>query len=168
MELASLLHDIADWKFYGGDESVGPRVAKEWLETLDVHSDVVEHVAQIIKDISFKGAAIQTPMKTKEGEIVQDADRLDAIGALGVARCFAYGGYMRQPMHDPNIAIEQHKTAQDYKVRETTSLNHFYEKLFLLKDRMNTITGRRIALERHSFMQQFVDKFLSEWEGRVE
>jgi len=160
-----LLHDIADWKFYGGDDTVGPRVAREWLETLSIENETILHVCQIIKNISFKGAGVETPMKTKEGMVVQDADRLDAIGAIGVARCFAYGGFTKNAMHDPEQEAVQHKSASEYRANRSTSLNHFHEKLFLLKDRMNTDAARRCAEFRHQYMEQFVERFLKEWDA---
>lgn len=166
VELAALLHDIADWKFHHGDETVGPRVARAWLETLCVSDDVIEHICQIIKDISFKGAGVASSMKTKEGMVVQDADRLDAMGAIGIARCFAYGGYKQRVLYDPAVQPVLHATAQAYKSNDSNSINHFYEKLLLLKDRMNTASGRRMALQRHVVMEHFLEQFLSEWNGQ--
>ncbi len=163
VELAALLHDIADWKFHNGDESVGPKVAKEWLKSLFVDENVIEQICDIIATISFKGANVNIEMKTLEGMIVQDADRIDALGAIGIARCFAYGGYKSNPIYDPNIKIIMHKNFQEYKSTRGSSINHFYEKLLLLKDRMNTKAGYEIAKERHEFMEQFLDQFLKEW-----
>lgn len=165
VELAALLHDIADWKFHDGDESVGPRVAREWLTSLSVDDMVIEHVCQIIKDISFKGAGVATPMKTKEGMVVQDADRLDAIGAVGIARCFAYGGHKKNVMYEPEIQAVMHKSAQAYKTSQSNSINHFYEKLLLLKDRMNTQAARYVAEKRHVVMEKFLEQFMKEWDG---
>ncbi len=165
IELAALLHDIADWKFYDGDETVGPRVASEFLKTLFIEKKTIDHVCQIIKTVSFKGAGVNTPMQTLEGMIVQDADRLDAIGAIGIARCFAYGGYKGNQMHSPEQKVVMHESAQNYKKNRSSSINHFYEKLFLLKDRMNTKAGYTMAHERHQFMQQFLDRFKKEWDG---
>ncbi len=165
VELAALLHDIADWKFYDGDETVGPRVAGEWLESLGVPQNIIEHVCQIIKDISFKGAGVASPMKSIEGMVVQDADRLDAMGAIGIARCFAYGGYKHRELYNPEVQPALHATAQAYKSNDSNSVNHFYEKLLLLKDRMNTSTGRRSAQQRHAVMEQFLKQFLSEWDS---
>ncbi|TCW39431.1 uncharacterized protein EDC32_102682 [Laceyella sacchari] len=158
VQLAALLHDIADHKFHGGDETVGPRMAEEWLTGLGVDEEVVRHVSQIIADLSFKGAHVQTEMKTKEGMVVQDADRLDAIGAIGIARAFAYGGYKGQPLYDPEIQPTLHASFAEYKQAQSTSVNHFYEKLLLLKDRMNTETGRKLAEERHAFMERFLEE----------
>ncbi|MBT4856295.1 HD domain-containing protein [bacterium] len=165
VELGALLHDIADQKFHNGDETVGPRVATQWLESLNTEQYVIDAVCQIIKDISYKGANTATPMKTLEGQIVQDADRLDALGAVGIARCFAYGGHKQQPIHSPDINPINHATFEEYKKTKTTSINHFYEKLLLLKDRINTESGKKIAQERDLFMQQFLDQFFAESEG---
>lgn len=162
-ELGALVHDIADWKFHGGDDSVGPREAKRLLGELGASPDVIEQVVDIVATISFKGAGVRTPMGTLEGKCVQDADRLDAIGAIGIARCFAYGGHAGRLMYDPNEPPVMHATAEEYKASKGHSLNHFYEKLFLLKDRMNTPTGRALAEERHQFMEAYVRRFLDEW-----
>lgn len=162
-ELAALVHDIADWKFHGGDDSVGPREAKRLLGELGASPDVIEQVVDIVATISFKGAGVQTAMRTLEGKCVQDADRLDAIGAIGIARCFAYGGHAGRPMYDPNEPPVMHATAEEYKASKGHSLNHFYEKLFLLKGRMNTPTGLVLAEERHQFMEEYVRRFLDEW-----
>lgn len=164
VETAALLHDIADWKFHDGDESVGPRVARNWLESLSVDDNSIDHVCQIIKDISFKGAGVASLMKSKEGMVVQDADRLDALGAIGIARCFAYGGHVSHSIYDPEMQVCKHKTAQEYKTANSTSINHFYEKLLLLKERMNTAAAHLIAAKRHAFMEQYLDQFMSEWE----
>lgn len=166
VELAALLHDVADWKFHGGDEEAGPRAAAAWLQSLGADADTIEHVAEIVATISFKGAKVATPMRTLEGRVVQDADRLDAIGAVGIARTFAYGGHAGQPMHDPSLAAEAHATFADYKTKRTSTINHFHEKLLLLKDRMNTASGRRLAEGRHAFMEQFLKQFDDEWQGR--
>ncbi|MFD2829484.1 HD domain-containing protein [Corticicoccus populi] len=162
VELASLLHDIADWKFTGGDEKAGPRIASDWLKSLSVDPAVIGHVCDIIQDISFKGAGVKTPMKTLEGEIVQDADRLDAIGAVGIARTFAYGGYKGQELYNPLIEPKNHQSQEAYKKQDTTSMNHFYEKLLLLKDRMNTPAGKKRAEERHQYMVEFLEMFFKE------
>lgn len=168
VNLAALLHDIADHKFYGGDEEIGPATARHWLESLQVENPVINHVCDIIRDISFKGARVETPMKTIEGKVVQDADRLDALGAIGIARAFAYGGYKKRPLYDPDIKPEMHDSFESYKKSKGSTLNHFYEKLFLLKDRMNTKSGRKLALKRHRFMEQFVEQFLADWRGDFE
>jgi uncharacterized protein len=165
VELAALLHDIADWKFAGGDESAGPRAAREWLERVHVDEQTIAHVCEIIRDISFKGAGVTTSMKTKEGMIVQDADRLDALGAIGIARAFAYGGHKGSELYNPQVKPELHASFDDYKKSRGNTINHFYEKLLLLRDRMNTPTARRIAEERHAFMETFLQQFFKEWKG---
>ena len=162
-ELGALVHDIADWKFCAGDETVGPREARRLLSDEGVPGDVIEAVTDIVATISFKGAGVTTAMKTLEGQCVQDADRLDAMGAIGIARCFAYGGHAGRAMYDPDVHPTMHATAEAYKSAKGTSLNHFHEKLFLLKDRMNTASGRAMAEERHRYMMEFVDRFLHEW-----
>lgn len=165
VELAALLHDIADHKFHGGDEKIGPATARKWLENLKVREPVIKNVCDIIRDVSFKGAEVETPMKTIEGKVVQDADRLDALGAIGIARAFAYGGYKERELYNPEITPESHHSFEEYKNSTGPTLNHFYEKLFLLKDRMNTDTGRRLAEKRHHFMKEYVNRFLAEWKG---
>lgn len=166
VELAALLHDIADWKFAGGDESAGPRAARDWLSSQQADETTLEHVCEIIATLSFKGAGVKTPMNTLEGQVVQDADRLDAIGAVGIARCFAFGGAKGRLMHDPEVPPELHQSFSAYKKNSGPSINHFYEKLLLLKDRMNTSTAQRIAAERHAFMEQFLHQFFEEWDCR--
>jgi uncharacterized protein len=166
VELAALLHDIADWKLHGGDTSLGPARAAAWLQSLGVAPATVDHVAAIIANISFKGSAVGQSPLSPEGQVVQDADRLDAIGAIGIARAFAYGGAKRRALYDPAVAPTQHTTAAAYLGSNGTTVNHFYEKLLLLKDRMNTVTGRAIAAGRHEFMEEFLHRFYEEWEGR--
>jgi len=165
-ELGALVHDIADWKFHDGDDSIGPHQAELLLRREGAAPQVIAAVVDIVATISYKGAGVTTAMRTLEGQCVQDADRLDAIGAIGIARCFAYGGHAGRPMHDPDEAPVLHQTAAAYKASKGASLNHFYEKLFLLKDRMNTPTGRALAEPRHRFMEEFVKQFLAEWEVR--
>jgi uncharacterized protein len=165
VQLAALLHDIADWKFHGGDLDAGSRAARMWLEQLGVDEPVIAHVCAIVGGLSFKGADVATTMRTREGMIVQDADRLDAMGAIGIARAFAYGGYKGRAIHDPATKPQQHANFEQYKHNTGPTINHFYEKLLLLKDRMNTETGRSIAAKPHAFMEQFLDQFLREWEG---
>lgn len=165
VELAALLHDIADHKFHGGDDSVGPRIAGEWLASLNVTENVLQHVQQIIKDLSFKGANVATPMQTIEGKVVQDADRLDAVGAVGIARAFAYGGHRNRELFNPEKAPNLHNSFEDYKTDTGSTINHFYEKLLLLRDRMNTTTGRKLAQDRHQFMQSYLEQFYAEWNG---
>ena len=163
-QLAALLHDIADWKFHGGDENIGPEIARKWLEKMNVKENVVSQIIEIIKDISFKGAGVKTPMKTMEGMVVQDADRLDAIGAIGIGRAFAYGGHRGREMYNPDIEPVMHQSFQQYKNNKGPTINHFYEKLLLLKDLMNTETAKEMAKDRHKFMEQFLDRFFKEWE----
>jgi len=164
VQLAALLHDIADWKFHAGDDKKGGVIARQWLESLGLEEKVIGHVCQIVSDISFKGASVATHMKTIEGKVVQDADRLDAIGAIGIARAFAYGGYKKREMYNPEIEPLLHQSFEQYKNSEGTTVNHFHEKLLLLKNRMNTQSALKIAEERHQFMEVFLDKFLKEWD----
>ncbi len=168
VELAALLHDIADHKFHDGDEEIGPTTARNWLESLGVNEPVINQVCTIIRNISFKGAEVETKMDTIGGKVVQDADRLDALGAIGIARAFAYGGHKGRELYNPEIKPESHTTFEAYKKSSGPTLNHFYEKLFLLKDRMNTRAGKQEAEKRHQFMKEFVDQFLSEWNGNFE
>ena len=163
VELAALLHDIGDWKFHSGDDTVGPRLAREWMAGLDVSPASIDHVCDIIARLSFKDAGVKTQMPTLEGSIVQDADRLDAIGAIGIARAFAYGGHAGRAIYDPDVPPEEHHSFAAYKQNKGPTINHFYEKLLLLKDRMNTAAGRRLAAERHEFMEQFLTRFFVEW-----
>lgn len=165
VELAALLHDIADWKLHDGDALVGPARAKEWLDSQHAVPDVSEHVCQIIGSISFKGAGVRQPPLSLEGRVVQDADRLDAIGAIGIARAFTYGGAKGRAVYDPAIKPVEHRTAEAYLNSGGHTINHFYEKLLLLKDRMNTTTGRAIADQRHNFMEDYLRRFYEEWEG---
>jgi len=162
VQLATLLHDIADWKFHAGDDKKGEVIARQWLESLGLEEKVISHVCQIVSDISFKGAGVATHMKTIEGKVVQDADRLDAIGAIGIARAFAYGGYKKREMYNPEIEPLLHQSFEQYKNSEGTTVNHFHEKLLLLKNRMNTQSALQIAEERHQFMEVFLDEFLKE------
>lgn len=165
VELAALLHDIADWKAHGGDASVGPQMAGDWLMQLETAPDVIRHVAQIIADMSFKGAHVAQPSLSPAGQVVQDADRLDAIGAIGIARAFAYGGSKGRLLYDPACKPTMHDSAASYLNNDGTTINHFYEKLLLLQDRMNTATGRAIAARRHQFMEDYLREFYTEWEG---
>ncbi len=167
VEIGALLHDVADFKFHGGDETVGPRVAREWLESIQVDKDVIDHICDIILHISFKGANVENKISTLEGKVVQDADRLEALGAIGIARCFAYGGSKGRPIYEPGEEPEFHDSFEAYKKGPKSSLIHFYEKILLLKDRMNTPTGRKIAEGRHEFVERFLEQFHDEWEGRA-
>jgi uncharacterized protein len=165
VELGALLHDIADSKFHGGDETIGPAKARLFLESLAVEESIILHVQNIIKHISFKGGNEVQQFRSKELDVVQDADRLDAIGAIGIARAFNYGGFKNRKLYDPNIQPNLHKTREEYKNNQEPTINHFYEKLFLLKDRMNTQTGKFLAEQRHEFMKQYVAEFYAEWDG---
>jgi uncharacterized protein len=167
VELAALLHDIADHKFHNGDDTVGPKVAREWLESIGVDEGTVAHVCEIIGTLSFKGAGTTSHMKSREGMVVQDADRLDAIGAIGIARTFAYGGYANREIYNPETPPVQHGSFAEYKSNTSPTINHFYEKLLLLKDRMNTQSARRIAEERHRFMETYLEQFYREWNGEA-
>lgn len=168
VELGALLHDIADSKFHDGDETVGPKLAREFLFNNNVDSLVIEHVVNIIKNISFKNTlGNQSGFTSKELEVIQDADRLDAIGAIGIARCFNYGGFKNRPLHDPSIKPNLNMNKEDYKASNAPTINHFYEKLLLLKDKMNTKTGKKIAEERHKFMELYLKQFFAEWNGRL-
>ncbi len=163
--LGALLHDIADYKFHNGDEKVGPRIAREFLMSQDLPEQTISHVVNIIDNISFKGGNTIQNFQSPELDIVQDADRLDALGAIGIARTFNYGGFKGRALYDPVIAPNLNMSKEEYKNSTAPTLNHFYEKLLLLKDRMNTGTGKRIAEERHHFMHQFLDQFYAEWNG---
>jgi uncharacterized protein len=169
VKLGALLHDIADSKFHpdasGGDEEIGPKTAREFLESENVSEEIIEHVIQIIKNISFKGGNFEKTFSSKELEIVQDADRLDALGAIGIARTFNYGGFKNRALYNPNIAPKLNMSKEEYKKSDSPTLNHFYEKLLLLKDKMNTETGKKLAQERHRFMETFLSQFYAEWEG---
>lgn len=165
VELGALLHDIADSKFYNGDESVGPKVAREFLSSQQVHEDVIVHVEQIISNISFKGGKEAQKFKSPELDVIQDADRMDAIGAIGIARTFNYGGYKKHEIYNPEIEPNLHMTKEEYKNSTAPTINHFYEKLLLLKDRMNTKAGKLLAEKRHQFMEDYLEQFYREWEG---
>ena len=167
VKLGALLHDIADSKFHGGDETVGPKTARTFLESQNVKEDIILHVIAIIENISFKGGNFEKKFNSKELEIVQDADRLDAIGAIGIARTFNYGGFKNRPLYNPNIQPNMNMNKEEYKNSESPTLNHFYEKLLLLKDKMNTETGKKIAQKRHDFMVTFLSQFYAEWDGEV-
>ena len=168
VELGALLHDIADSKFHAGDETIGPKLAREFLFKHNVDSMVIEHVVNIIKHISFKNSLDKNlSFTSKELEVIQDADRLDAIGAIGIARCFNYGGFKNRPLYDPTVAPNLSMTKEEYKTSNGPTINHFYEKLLLLKDKMNTKSGKQIAEKRHSFMEAYLKQFYSEWEGRL-
>jgi uncharacterized protein len=165
VKLGALLHDIADSKFHDGDETIGPKTARTFLESENVFEETINHVINIIENISFKGGNFENKFSSKELEIVQDADRLDAIGAIGIARTFNYGGFKNRALYNPSIAPNLNMSKEEYKNSNSPTLNHFYEKLLLLKDKMNTATGKKIALERHKYMENFLSQFYAEWEG---
>jgi len=167
VELAALLHDVADWKFHNGDETVGPAMAHEMLSVHGVPNNTIAHVSTIIAEVSFKGAGVDTKPSTLEGKVVQDADRLDAIGAVGIARTFAYGGHKGRLLYDPAVRPSRHMTKEEYMKSESHTINHFYEKLLLLKDLMNTKEAKRIANKRHMFMKDYLEHFFDEWEGEA-
>jgi len=163
---AALLHDIADPKFNNGDEELGPNMAASFLASIAVDAEVIAHVKLIIQNMSFKNSFDGTGFTSKEMQIVQDADRLDAIGAIGIARAFTYGGFKNRVLYDPAILPEEHLTKESYKNTTAPTINHFYEKLLLLKDMMNTEAGKAIATERHNFMLLYLDHFYKEWDGK--
>ena len=166
VKLAALLHDVADSKFHNGDESIGPKIAREFLVSQSVAEEKINHIVGIIENMSFKGGNFEKQFHSKELEIVQDADRLDAIGAIGIARTFNYGGFKNRPLYNPNIQPNLNMSKEEYKNSESPTLNHFYEKLLLLKDKMNTETGKKIAQKRHDFMVTFLSQFYAEWDGQ--
>lgn len=167
VELGALLHDIADSKFHGGDENVGPKVAREFLESQNADEKTIEAVIYIIRNISFKNRNENATPKPIELQIVQDADRLDAIGAIGIARTFNFGGYKNNLMYDPEVTPNLGLTKDEYKKSNGTTINHFYEKLLLLKDMMNTEKGKEMAEIRHQYMQDFLSQFYAEWNSEI-
>jgi len=167
VELAVLLHDIADSKFNDGNEEIGPQKAGEFLRSIQVEEQIIEHVQEIIRNMSFRTGLGTVYFHSKELEIVQDADRLDAIGAIGIARTFTYGGYKNREIFNPEIPPVYNMSKEAYKNSAGPSINHFYEKLLLLREKMNTNAGRKIADERHSFMKLYLKQFENEWNGRA-
>lgn len=163
--LAALLHDIADSKFNGGDEEIGPRIAGDFLRSLELDPVLIDQVQQIIKNLSFKASFGKLTFQSKELDVVQDADRLDAIGAIGIARAFTYGGFKNRVLYDPEIEVNLKMSKEQYKNTTAPTINHFYEKLLLLKDLMKTPTGKQMAENRHQFMLSYLDQFYAEWEG---
>jgi uncharacterized protein len=166
VELAALLHDIADSKFNNGDEEIGPKKAGEFLNSIGVEDEIIIHIQQIIRNMSFKASLGTLNFTSKEMEVVQDADRLDAIGAIGIARAFTYGGFKNRELYNPEIPPALNMSKEEYKSSTAPTINHFYEKLLLLKDKMNTQTGLRIAEERHKFMLTYLEQFYNEWNGK--
>ncbi len=167
VELGALLHDIADAKFNDGDESIGPKKAREFLQSISIEEEIITHVENIIQHISFKGGNFEQAFNSTELAVVQDADRLDAMGAIGIARTFNYGGFKNRAIYNPNIQPNLNMSKEEYKNSTAPTINHFYEKLLLLKDRMNTATGKAMAKHRHNYMEQFLEEFYKEWEGEV-
>ena len=167
VELGALLHDIADAKFHNGDETIAPKKARKFLESLAVSETVIVHIEQIISNISFKGGNFEQKFTSPELDVIQDADRLDAIGAIGIARTFNYGGFKNREIYNPNIKPHLQMTKEEYKKSTAPTLNHFYEKLLLLADKMNTKTGLKIAKARHQYMEDFLQQFYAEWNGEL-
>ncbi|HWV72312.1 MAG TPA: HD domain-containing protein [Pseudosphingobacterium sp.] len=165
VELAALLHDIADSKFHDGDEEIGPLKAEAFLSSISVEQDTLIHVSNIIKYMSFKASLGSVDFHSKEMEIVQDADRLDAIGAIGIARAFHYGGFKNREIYNPAVKPVLEQTKEEYKNNKGPTINHFYEKLLLLKDKMNTPTAKKLAEKRHHFMELYLSQFFDEWNG---
>lgn len=172
IELASLLHDIADHKFYNGDRTVGPKIAREFLAGLNIDISIIDHVINIINNMSFhKSLDGKVGFTSKEMRVIQDADKLDAMGAIGIARAFAYGGLRQREIHNPNIKVVNYKNSKDYNDNQIgkttgTTINHFYEKLLKLKSLMNTKTGKKMANERHKFLELYLKTFYAEWDGK--
>ena len=166
VELAALLHDIADSKFHNGDEEVGPKKAGDFLKSIGIEGSQIIHIQQIIRNMSFKSSLETLSFTSKEMEVVQDADRLDAIGAIGIARAFTYGGFKNRELYNPEILPALNMSKEEYKTSTAPTINHFYEKLLLLKDKMNTKTGIRIAEGRHQFMLSYLEQFYNEWNGK--
>ncbi len=168
VELGALLHDIADYKFHNGDIEAGPREARKWLKSIGAPEKIIAHVEDIVRNVSFKGAKVKNNLKTKEGQIVHDADKLDAIGAIGIARVFSYAGFNGNIMFDPDVKPTLHSSFEQYKSMsmKQSAINNFYEKLLLLKDRMYTKTGKKIATHRHTVIEKFLREFHDEWAAK--
>jgi len=167
VELAALLHDIADSKFHNGDETIGPRMARLFLQEQRVDDSIIDHVIKIMENMSFRSGYDQPSFVSAELQVVQDADRLDAIGAIGIARAFHFGGYKNREIYDPAIPPDLNMTKEAYKKSTAPTINHFFEKLLLLKDKMNTATGKKMAQERHIFMEKYLQQFYTEWNGEA-
>lgn len=165
VELTALLHDIADWKSYGNDSNIGPKKAKQWLTKLRLDKNIIDQICEIIKNMSFKGASVKSEMKSIEGKIVQDADRLDALGAIGIARTFATGAVHNQLIYNPSISIK--KRVNDLRIKNSySSIHHFYDKILKLKSLMNTKTGKKLVKSRHDFIVKYLNEFFQEWDGK--
>jgi len=167
VEIGALLHDIADWKFNDGSFEAGPKATREWLEAQGESEEFILAVEDIVRNVSFKGAGTSSDMNSLEGEIVQDADRLDALGAVGIGRAFAFGGAHSREMYDPDVKPERHAGFEAYKKNQSHTINHFYEKLLLLKERLHTETAKKIAQHRHTFMEDYLEEFYAEWDGKL-
>lgn len=167
VELGALLHDIADSKFHDGNDDIGPAKAVEFLQSIGCKKEDIDHVQNIVRYISYKGGHQSSEFQSRELDVIQDADRLDAIGAIGIARAFNYGGFKNRALHDPDVPPNLHMDVETYKKNNSPTINHFYEKLLLLKDLMNTASGRRIAAERHAFLIGYLDQFFREWRGEL-
>ncbi|MCF6360992.1 MAG: HD domain-containing protein [Cyclobacteriaceae bacterium] len=165
VQLGALLHDIADSKFHNGDEIIGPTLARKFLENQKIEESIIVQVIDIIENISFKGGFNEGKKKSLELQVVQDADRLDAIGAIGIARAFNYGGFKNRVIHNPSIKPATYNNKETYKKNTAPTINHFYEKLLLLKDQMNTDAGKKMASQRHQFMELYLKQFYLELEG---
>ncbi|WP_330442477.1 HD domain-containing protein [Flavobacterium sp. C4GT6] len=165
VQLGALLHDIADSKFNDGDETVGPETARRFLQQENISETIIDQVVGIIENISFKGGNFDKKFSSVELDIVQDADRLDALGAIGIARTFNYGGFKNRALYDPSIQPNLNMSKEEYKASTAPTVNHFYEKLLLLKDKINTQTGKQLAEERHRYMEDFLSQFYAEWNG---
>lgn len=167
VQLAALLHDIADSKFYDGDETIGPKMARNFLAAEKVDEFIIDHVVKIMENMSFRSGYDQPAFRSAELQVVQDADRLDAIGAIGIARAFHFGGYKNREIYDPAIPPDLNMSKEAYKKSTAPTINHFYEKLLLLQDKMNTVTGKKMAAERHVFMEKYLQQFYIEWNGEA-
>lgn len=168
VKLAALLHDIADPKFHGGDEEIGPNKAVSFMKSIGtIEYSIIKHVEAIIRNMSFKNSLGTVSFHSKELEVVQDADRLDAIGAIGIARAFNYGGFKNRALYDPQVPPQLNMSKEEYKKSSAPTINHFYEKLLLLKDKMNTATAKDIAQNRHEFMESYLAHFYDEWNGKL-
>jgi len=166
VQLGALLHDIADFKFHDGDGTLGPKVASEWLKKIGADEITIQDVRHIVDNVTFKGLGVKSKIKSLEGKIVQDADRLDALGAIGIARAFAYGGFKNRPMFDPKGKAREHKSFTSYKKGSDSTIHHFYEKLLHIKDLMNTKTAKKFAIQRHKYIEDYLAQFYKEWDGR--
>lgn len=167
VEMGALLHDISDWKYNPKKDSESGAKARDWLKQFDLSKKAIDHICNIVSTVSFKGTGMTLEMKTLEGKVVRDADRLDAMGAIGIARTFAYGGSVNRPIYDPTQKPRHHQTSKEYVNTVSPTINHFYEKLLLLKNLMNTESAKKIAKGRHKYMEDFLKRFYDEWDGRM-